>query len=162
MSGRDLCRSRGDREVRRLSSTGVQASNLNAQSRVLGSSHRRRDGHRASFGSEHGHDQRSTPAHATERIIDDLAAEDEVIAAIDMKSNGALGCAVYSPSGNSMSILEDVSSANLELIESLMIHTQPSTILLQNRAPEMVTEYLERHANAVVDGEPSVTLPTFA
>ena len=149
MPGQDSCWIEGGGKEGRLSSIHVQSSRFDAQSRILG-----RNGRHASFSSGRGHERPPMTTHTAEQSIGDRATQDEVIAAIDMKNNGALGCAVYDMSDNSLAILEDISSADIELIESLMIHIQPSTILLQNRTPELITDYLERHANVAVDGRP--------
>jgi len=63
--------------------------------------------------------------------------------ALDMKQNGDLGCAYYIAVDQALYLLEDVAMAGIELIETLLLHSQPTTILLSSRAPEDLVQALE-------------------
>lgn len=79
--------------------------------------------------------------------ITESDALNEVIVALDMKQNGDLGCAYYIAVEEVLYLLEDVAMAGVELIETLLLHTQPTTILLSSRAPEALVQALERNAD---------------
>jgi hypothetical protein len=88
----------------------------------------------------------------TKHCRDASVFEEEVILAIDMKSSGHLGCAYYTASANCLSIFEDVATADTKLMESLLIHTQPSTVVAHSRASETLLEYLNIHSKATYTG----------
>lgn len=79
--------------------------------------------------------------------ITESDALNEVIMALDMKQNGDLGCAYYIAVDEVLYLLEDIAMAGVELIETLLLHTQPTTILLSSRAPEALVQALERNAD---------------
>jgi len=65
--------------------------------------------------------------------------------ALEMKDNGALGCAYYSAADSGLYLLEDVPSASIDMVESLVIHVQPSSVFVPSRATAELVEYLEKH-----------------
>jgi len=70
--------------------------------------------------------------------------------AIETKADGSLGCAYYSYEENDLYLLEDTRMADLDIVEQLLIHAQPTTLLLPMRCPESIQEYVKRF-----DGEAS-------
>lgn len=84
-------------------------------------------------------------------INDDIRRE--VVMAIEMKANNSLGCAYYVMSERRLLLLEDISMATQETIESLLVHVQPTTIIYNNRASETLVDYLEKHASQGGEGE---------
>ncbi|KAH7031595.1 muts domain V-domain-containing protein [Microdochium trichocladiopsis] len=66
--------------------------------------------------------------------------------AIDMQHNGDLGCAYYVAVDEVLHLLEDVAMASTDLIETLLLHSHPTTILLSARAPEILVQALERNS----------------
>lgn len=70
----------------------------------------------------------------------------EVIMAIDMRDHGpqgsTLGCAFYIVLEEALYLLEDVAMAGVDLVETLLLHAQPTTVLISARAPEPLTQFL--------------------
>jgi len=89
----------------------------------------------------------STEQHCNAAIV-----EEEVIFGIDMKTSGDLGCAYYTPSADCLSIFEDVAAADAKVIESLLIHAQPSIVIANNKASETLLEYLDSHSKTIDSG----------
>lgn len=73
----------------------------------------------------------------------------EIIMAIDMKKNGNIGCAYYITAQETLYLLEDVAMAGIELVETLLLHANPTTVLLSARAPDTLAGNLERGAQGV-------------
>ncbi|KAI2616425.1 muts domain V-domain-containing protein [Hypomontagnella submonticulosa] len=80
---------------------------------------------------------------------EDADALREIIMAVDMKENGNLGCAYYVAIDETLFLLEDVAMSGLELVETLLLHVNPTTILISARAPETLANYLSRRAQGV-------------
>ncbi|KAI8957462.1 muts domain V-domain-containing protein [Daldinia sp. FL1419] len=79
----------------------------------------------------------------------DSDALSEIILAIDMKENGNLGCAYYIAIDETLFLLEDVAMSGTDLVETLLFHVNPTTVLISSRAPEKLEDYLERRAQGV-------------
>lgn len=103
--------------------------------------------HRTSSAPIHEDEQNETP----ERLLspDDADALNETIMAIDIKSNGNLGCAYYIASQETLYLLEDVAMASSDLVETLLLHANPTTVLISARAPDSLADNLERGAQGV-------------
>ncbi|KAI0882714.1 muts domain V-domain-containing protein [Annulohypoxylon maeteangense] len=87
-------------------------------------------------------------------LEDALSSEDadalgEVIMAIDMKDNGNLGCAYYIAIDETMFLLEDVAMSGIDLVETLLLHVNPTTILISARASEALASYLSKRVQGV-------------
>lgn len=67
----------------------------------------------------------------------------EVIMALEMKDNGTVGCAYYVALDEALFLQEDIPMAGMELIETLLIHVEPTTVIIANRAPESLRDFLE-------------------
>ncbi|KAI0443128.1 muts domain V-domain-containing protein [Xylaria telfairii] len=80
-------------------------------------------------------------------------AMNEIIMAIDMRDRGprgsTLGCAYYVVLEETLYLLEDVAMAGVDLVETLLLHAQPTTILISARAPESLSQFLARGSQDV-------------
>ncbi|KAI3331791.1 muts domain V-domain-containing protein [Xylariaceae sp. AK1471] len=92
------------------------------------------------------------------RANDVLSEEDgdainEIIMAIDMRDHGSqgstLGCTYYVVLEQTLYLLEDVAMAGVDLVETLLLHAQPTTVLISSRAPEALAQFLERGSQDV-------------
>jgi hypothetical protein len=80
---------------------------------------------------------------------DDADALSEDIMAIDMKNNGNLGCAYYIAADEALFLLEDVAMAGVEIVETLLLHVKPTTILTPGRTSQVLMDVLERDAQGI-------------
>ncbi|KAI1214055.1 muts domain V-domain-containing protein [Annulohypoxylon truncatum] len=87
-------------------------------------------------------------------LEDVLSSEDadalgEIIMAVDMRDNGNLGCAYYVAIDETMFLLEDVPMSGIDLVETLLLHVNPTTILISARASEALAGYLTKRVQGV-------------
>lgn len=75
--------------------------------------------------------------------------------AIDMKDNGALGCAYYVAADESMFLLEDVAMAGVEVAETLLLHARPTTVLATARIPQPLFDVLHQGCQTLDAGDHS-------
>jgi DNA mismatch repair protein MSH5 len=73
-------------------------------------------------------------------------ALNEVIMAIEMKDNNTVGCAYYVTFEKTMYLQEDIPMAGVEVIETLLLQAQPTSVIINNRAPAKMADFLEAHA----------------
>lgn len=73
-------------------------------------------------------------------------ALNEVIMAVDMNRDGKVGCAYYVVLDETLVIEEDVSMGGIETVDTLVLRAQPTTIMIPNRAPQTLVEFLEQNA----------------
>ncbi|KAI1265648.1 muts domain V-domain-containing protein [Xylariaceae sp. FL1019] len=152
--------SRGSRS--RMSSTtplGSVASSYQSSPPVLGQTHRQRLSLRSSLSRRPtpGPSQASYNAtidrESDESSQPDADALNEVIMAIEMRDNGrrgfTIGCAYYVAVAESLHLMDEVSMASIDVVETLLLHTQPTTILMSSRAPEILATCLSRNAQGV-------------
>lgn len=92
-------------------------------------------------GDEPGHEHQLSP--------EDADALNEIIMAIDMKNNGNVGCAYYITARETLYLLEDVAVAGTDLVETLLLHANPTTVLISARSPDTLANQLERGAQGV-------------
>ncbi|KAI0478736.1 muts domain V-domain-containing protein [Xylariaceae sp. FL0804] len=80
-------------------------------------------------------------------------ALNEIIMAIDVKDNGIrgcnIGCAYYIAADESLYLLEDVPMTPVDLVETLLLHANPTTVLIPSRAPESLADLLGRGAQSI-------------
>ncbi|KAI1130465.1 muts domain V-domain-containing protein [Nemania abortiva] len=80
----------------------------------------------------------------------------DIILAIDMRDRGprgsTLGCAYYVALDEALYLLEDVAMAGVDLVETLLLHVQPTTVLISTRAPEPLTQFLSRGSQDINGG----------
>jgi DNA mismatch repair protein MSH5 len=79
-------------------------------------------------------------------------ALNEVIMAIDMSAKGNLGCAYYVATEEALFLLEDVAMASSEIVETLLLHVRPTTVLAPARTAQNLLDILAAGA----DGEDGV------
>ncbi|KAH9891518.1 muts domain V-domain-containing protein [Xylariomycetidae sp. FL2044] len=89
------------------------------------------------------HEQHDGPFHH------EADALNEVIMAIDVKENGNLGCVYYVAAQETLYLLEDVAMAGLDLVETLLLHAKPTTILVSSRAPSSLLDCLARGSQGI-------------
>ncbi|KAI2635026.1 putative MSH5 protein [Xylaria nigripes] len=77
---------------------------------------------------------------------DSADAMNEVIMAIEMRDRGShsstIGCAYYIVMEETLYLLEDVPMAGVDLVETLLLHAQPTSVLISARAPETLANFL--------------------
>ncbi|SPN97820.1 related to MSH5 - meiosis-specific protein [Cephalotrichum gorgonifer] len=72
--------------------------------------------------------------------------------AIDMKTDGTLGCTYFNGDGGTLFLLQEVASADMTWVDQLLLHAQPNVVLLPARAPESLVRHLERLAEPAMEG----------
>ncbi|KAK3956383.1 muts domain V-domain-containing protein [Pseudoneurospora amorphoporcata] len=80
-------------------------------------------------------------------------ALNEVIMAVDMNRDGKVGCAYYIVLDETLIIEEDVSMGGIETVATLVLQAQPTSIMVPNRAPQTLTEFLEQDAQKLDDDD---------
>ncbi|KAL0469200.1 muts domain V domain-containing protein [Neurospora intermedia] len=73
--------------------------------------------------------------------------------AVDMNREGKIGCAYYVVIDETLIIEEDVSMGGIETVATIVLQAQPTTIMVPNRAPQTLTEFLERDAQRLDDDD---------
>jgi len=66
--------------------------------------------------------------------------------AIDMKDNGTVGCAYYVAIDEALFLQEDVPLVGIELVETLLRHAEPTTVLISIRSPDTLVRFVESGA----------------
>ena len=72
--------------------------------------------------------------------------------ALLLSNNGSIGCAYYVAAEEALYLQEDIPMAGMELVETLLLHVDPTTVLVSSRACHALVEYLERSAQNL-DGD---------
>lgn len=72
----------------------------------------------------------------------------DVILALELQGNGGFGSAFYSVMEESLFIQQDT-MAGIELIETILLHVQPTKVIVPNRASDELVTYLERRAHNI-------------
>jgi DNA mismatch repair protein MSH5 len=80
---------------------------------------------------------------------------DEVIMAIDVDKDGKVGCAYYVAMDETLVLEEDIPMGGIEAVDTLLLHVQPTSIIVPNRAPGDLVDFLERDAHRFDDNEGS-------
>lgn len=80
-------------------------------------------------------------------------AMNEIIMAVDMRDKGTLGCAYYIAREEKLCLMEDIKMANLNVVETLKLHIQPTAILISTRSDEELEEHLGREARGIDRGD---------
>ena len=70
----------------------------------------------------------------------------EVILAFNVTNNGNVGCAHYVAMDETLYLQQDVPMAGIEMVETLLLHVQPTTVIIPSRMPENVVGFLEKGA----------------
>lgn len=77
----------------------------------------------------------------------------ETILAVDMRDKGTVGCAYYTAREEKLYLMEDIKMANLDIIDTLKIHAQPTLILISTRSEEKLEEHLSKDARGIDRGD---------
>lgn len=88
-------------------------------------------------------------------VFDDAIAGDggnNITLALDMKADGALGCAYFSGDNGTLLLFQQVASADMTWVDQLLLHAQPTVVLLPARAPENLVQNVERLAGPAIEG----------
>lgn len=95
------------------------------------------------FGWSHfGHlaDEESNSNHSHDAL-------DEVIMAIDVNKDGNVGCAYYIAMDEILVLEEDIPMGCIEAVGTLLLRIQPTSIIVPNRAPGDLVDFLEQDAH---------------
>lgn len=76
--------------------------------------------------------------------------------AIDLDRDGKVGCAYYVAMEERLVLEEDIPMGGIETVDTLLLHVQPTSVMIPNRAPGDLIEFLERDAHRFDDNEGSV------
>ncbi|KLU87540.1 DNA mismatch repair protein MutS [Magnaporthiopsis poae ATCC 64411] len=79
---------------------------------------------------------------------EDESSQDHVILALDLRNNGDLGSAYYTSVDDTLFVQQDT-SGGMELVELLVLHVQPTVVLVPNRASDELVSYLEKSAPGI-------------
>ncbi|KAK4128317.1 hypothetical protein N657DRAFT_652032 [Parathielavia appendiculata] len=74
---------------------------------------------------------------------------------VDVDRDGKVGCAYYIAMEETLVLEEDIPMGDIEAVDTLMLHVQPTTVIIPNRAPGALVEFLERDAHRYDDSEGS-------
>ncbi|CRK30240.1 hypothetical protein BN1723_014350 [Verticillium longisporum] len=77
---------------------------------------------------------------------------EEVVLAVSFVERGSLGCAYFATNTQELRILHDMQYADVDVLEALLAHVQPTVVLLPFKTPEVVVSLFERHANIWDEG----------
>ncbi|KAK4144643.1 muts domain V-domain-containing protein [Dichotomopilus funicola] len=72
--------------------------------------------------------------------------------AIDVDKDGKVGCAYYVAMDEALVLEEDISMGGIEAVETFLLHVQPTSVIIPNRSPSDLIEFLERDAHRPDDG----------
>ena len=84
---------------------------------------------------------------------EDADSLNEIIMAVDMKERGTLGCAYYIAREEKLCLMEDMKLANLDNVDLLKLHAQPTILLISSRAEEDLEDHLMREARSIDRGD---------
>ena len=73
---------------------------------------------------------------------------DEIIMAIDMRDKATIGCAYFNTADGVLSLSDDVSMGSMDVVEQLLVHVEPTTLLVSGRAPEGFMEFLQERSQS--------------
>ncbi|KAI5865013.1 hypothetical protein GGS23DRAFT_557266 [Durotheca rogersii] len=96
-----------------------------------------------------GDDEDDSRENGTSLSSEEADATGEIIMAIDMKDNEGVGCAYYIAADEKLFLLEEVAALGIDLVETLLIHASPTTVLISARASETLAAYLADKAQGV-------------
>lgn len=115
-------------------------------------------GQRSHFTSRPG--SRSESHYTRTEVVEDDDTDhlNEVIMAIEMKRDGRVGCAYYVAIDEAFFIENDMPMGGLEVVSTLVMRVQPTTILIPNRAPQDLVLLLEQDAEGVSENGGSYLL----
>jgi DNA mismatch repair protein MSH5 len=68
--------------------------------------------------------------------------------AIDMGHNSTVGCAHYNTADGLLSLSDDIPMASMDVVEHILLHVEPTTLLVSGRAPEVLMDFLQAQSQA--------------
>ncbi len=86
---------------------------------------------------------------------DSLDTLDDIIMALDVDKEGKVGCAYYVAMDEALVLEEEIPMGGIEAVDTLLLTIQPTSIIIPNRAPGDLIEFLERDAHRFGDDEGS-------
>ncbi|KAI9051038.1 hypothetical protein LZ554_005146 [Drepanopeziza brunnea f. sp. 'monogermtubi'] len=111
--------------------------------------------HSSAFSSRRDKDVVRAALYETEEEVQDREDSDainEVIMAVDLKDPGTVGCAYYVARDEKLCLMEDIKMAGLDIVDTLKVHIQPTTILISTRSDEKLEEHLSKDARGIERG----------
>jgi len=90
-----------------------------------------------------------------EPVSDVEGTLNEVIMALSVTNGGNVGCAHYVALEEALYLQQDVPMAGKELVETLLLHVQPTTVIIPSRMPDNIVEFLEKGAQQLDQHHPS-------
>jgi DNA mismatch repair protein MSH5 len=154
-ASRPFVRNRSAARTAASSSSAIRSSTQ--QKRVSlgfsnsGSSSTPRPGSSVRDGDVFGPRATETDAEIQEREENDSV--NEIIMAIDIKKGGTVGCAYYVAREETLYLMQDLQCGDLDIVDTLKIHVQPTTIIISTRADENLEKHLSKEARAIERGE---------
>ena len=91
---------------------------------------------------------------------EDDDAMNEIIVSIDMKDRGTIGCAYYIAREEKLCLMEDIKMAGLDVVDTLMLHIEPTAVLISTRSEEKLEEHLNKGARGIDRADDASTLLT--
>ncbi|KAL3463308.1 muts domain V-domain-containing protein [Aspergillus heterothallicus] len=73
---------------------------------------------------------------------------DQIIAAIDMREAGTVGCSYYAAHEEKLYLLEDIKHSNTEILDTLIIQIKPTILLVSSRSISLYLQSLTRQLGA--------------
>ncbi|CAG8979009.1 hypothetical protein HYALB_00009911 [Hymenoscyphus albidus] len=129
-------------------SVSRQRISLPPSSRLSGPAHSARDEDVIRAGAE------ETESEVLQR--EEADSMNEIIMAIDMRGyggKGVIGCAYYVARDETLYLMQDIKSADLDIVDTLKLHVEPSTVVISTRADERLEQHLSKEARGIERGE---------
>ncbi|KAF4637415.1 hypothetical protein G7Y89_g664 [Cudoniella acicularis] len=82
------------------------------------------------------------------QMREDADSLNEIIMAIDMKG-GSVGCAYYVAREEKLYLMQDIKFGGLDIVDTLKLHAQPTTIVISTRSEEPLEEHLSKDARGI-------------
>lgn len=104
----------------------------------------------------------NTPSYYGGITVDESVSHDhdtlnEVIMAVNMDREGKVGCAYYSAVDETLFLEDDIAMGGIETVETFLLHLEPTSVLISNRAADSLVQFLEPNAQKFDDDQTSRT-----
>lgn len=83
----------------------------------------------------------------------------EIIMAVEMRERGTVGCAYYVAREEKLYLIEDIKMGNLDIIDTLKLHSQPTVVLISTRSDEKLETHLNKEARGIDRDDDASMLP---
>ncbi|KAK4648770.1 uncharacterized protein QC761_113960 [Podospora bellae-mahoneyi] len=77
--------------------------------------------------------------------------------AVNMDREGKVGCAYYSAVDETLFLEDDIAMGGIETVETFLLHLEPTSVLISNRAADSLVQFLEPNAQKFDDDQTSRT-----